>query len=172
MTTDDTNGRPTQRGNRPLEESRINRGGLPAGTITPGFRLPQLDGEELALDVYRGHRVLLVFSSPACEPCNELAPLLEMRHRTSPDVRIVMISMGGVEENRAKAREHGLSFPVVLQQGLEVSRAYGLFAWPVAYLVDERGVIAADVAWGAPAILDLVDDNVAAPEAEGPSLRE
>lgn len=170
MTTEDTDGRPARRGNRSLEESRINRVGLPGGTTAPAFRLPQLDGDELSLDSYRGRRVLLVFSAPWCEPCSELAPQLETLHRTSPDVGIVMISRGGVEENRAKVREYGLTFPVVLQRELGISFAYGIFAWPVAYLVDEQGVIAADVAWGASAILDLVDAKAPSFEAGGHSL--
>jgi hypothetical protein len=32
---------------------------------------------------------------------------------------------------------------------------YGLFSTPVAYLIDERGIIAADAAKGVQAILDL-----------------
>ena len=55
-----------------------------------------------------------------------------------------------------KIAEHGLTFPVALQRHWEISRDYGIFATPVGYLIDERGVIAADVAVGAKAILALV----------------
>ena len=37
----------------------------------------------------------------------------------------------------------------------ELSRAYGIFSTPVAFLIDERGIIAADVAVGVDAILAL-----------------
>ena len=49
-----------------------------------------------------------------------------------------------------------MSFPVVLQQGWEISRRYAIFATPVAYLIDEKGVIAHDVAVGVDNIQDLL----------------
>jgi peroxiredoxin len=99
--------------------------------------------------------VLLVFSDPACGPCNLLVPDLERLHRSAPDLQILMVSRGDPEANREKAREHGLTFPVVLQRQWEISRAYGMFATPIAFLIDERGIIAADVASGSDAILAL-----------------
>ncbi len=69
---------------------------------------------------------------------------------------LVMISRESPEENHAKVKEHGLSFPVLLQKQLEVSRAYAFFATPVAYLINEAGVIAADVAVGADGVVGLI----------------
>jgi len=68
----------------------------------------------------------------------------------------VLISRGEPRENRAKVKEHGLTFPVVLQQRWEISRLYGMFATPMAYLVDEAGIISANVAVGVDGILALV----------------
>src|SRR5262249_50652860 len=120
-------------GNGSLERSRLNRNGLPAGTLAPVFRLPRLDGGELSLGDFRGQRVLLVFSDPGCGPCNQLAPWLEQFHRRTADMRVLMISRGDPDANRAKVAEHGLTFPVVLQQKWDVSREYGMFATPIAY---------------------------------------
>ena len=51
-------------------------------------------------------------------------------------------------ENRAKAMEQGLTFPVVLQNQWEVSRDYAFFATAVAYLIAEARTIAADITVG------------------------
>ena len=67
-----------------------------------------------------------------------------------------MISRGEPKENRAKVKEHGLTFPVVLQQQWEISRRYAMFATPIAYLIDEVGVITHDVALREEAILKLL----------------
>jgi peroxiredoxin len=67
-----------------------------------------------------------------------------------------MVSRGEPKENRAKVKKHGLTFPVVLQQQWEISRRYAMFATPIAYLIDESGVIAQNVAVGIDAILDLM----------------
>lgn len=157
--------------NRSLANSKIQRDGLKAGTVAPEFRLPRLDGGELALSDFRGRFVLLVFSSPRCGPCNTLAPKLEKFHRKYPSpltrlpsdgtgepsgVEVVMVSQGEPQVNRDKVKEHGLTFPVVLQKQWEVSRDYAFFATPAAYLIDESGAIAADVAVGVDGVVDLM----------------
>ena len=121
---------------------------LTAGDTAPVFRLPALDGGDLSLLEYRGRQVLVVFSDPEGAPCDDVARDLETHYRKQPYLPIVMISRGDVQTNRAKAQALGLSFPVVLQRHWEISRDYGMFATPVAFLVDEWGVIATDVAVG------------------------
>ena len=75
-----------------------------------------------------------------------------------PAVEVVMISRGEPKENRDKVKEHGLTFPVVLQQRWEISRLYAMFATPIAYLIDESGVVERNVVVGVEPILDLMAD--------------
>ena len=143
--------------NRSLARSRIKRDGLKAGTPAPDFRLPRLDGRgELSLGELRGERVLLVFSDPHCGPCNDLAPHLEQFYREHPEIQMLMISRGDPKENRVKVKEHGLTFPILLQQQWEISRRYAMFATPIAYLIDESGIIIQDLAVGVEPILALL----------------
>jgi peroxiredoxin len=147
-------------GNRSLARSKIKRDGLKTGTPAPDFRLPRLDGRgELALSELRGRRVLLVFSSPGCGPCNTLSPELEKFHREHAELKVVMISKGEPKENRAKVRDFGLTFPVVLQQQWEISRRYAMFATPIAFLIDEVGIIMRDVAVGTDGVLALLAET-------------
>jgi peroxiredoxin len=141
-----------------LSRSRLVRNGLKAGTRAPDFALPQLDGTVLRLDSYRGSTVLLVFSDPNCGPCMELAPEIQKLHAERRDLQVIMISRGNVSANREKLARHGLTFPIVLQRHWEVSRDYGMFATPIAYLIDHEGVLASDVAVGADAILRLASN--------------
>ncbi|HAB18867.1 MAG TPA: TlpA disulfide reductase family protein [Verrucomicrobiota bacterium] len=151
-------GRASRFNNRSLSRSRIQRDGLKAGTRAPDFLLPRLDGRgDLALEEFRGRRLLLIFSDPHCGPCQALAPHLEEFHRTHPELPVVMISRGEPAENRAKVKEHGLTFPVVMQQQWEISRRYAMFATPMAYLIDGRGVIAREVAVGPEPIRKLLE---------------
>ena len=66
-----------------------------------------------------------------------------------------MISRGEPSENRAKIKEHGLTFTILLQRQWEFSCRYAKFATPIAYLIDEAGVITHDVAVGIEPILAL-----------------
>jgi peroxiredoxin len=146
---------------RSLDESRIERDGLKAGTRAPDFALEDVRGGEVSLADYRGRSVLLVFSDPDCGPCNALLPdLAKVQERAE----IVMISRGDPAENRAKAEEHGLGFPVLLQKGWTLSKQYGIFATPVAFLVDAEGVLARDVARGRDQILALAQEQPARKE--------
>lgn len=142
---------------RSLARSKLKRDGLKAGSPAPNFRLPRVDGRgDIALEDWRGRPILLVFSSPTCGPCLSLAPQLEQFYRNHPKLGVVMISKGDPKANRAKVKEHGLTFPVLLQQQWEISRLYAMFATPIAYLISEKGIISNDVAVGTDAILRLM----------------
>jgi peroxiredoxin len=136
-------------------ESHIKRDGLAAGTPAPDFTLPRIEGGELSLSDFRGKPLLIVFSDPNCGPCSVLAPQLEAFHRRTPQLSVLMLSRGTVEDNQRKAADFGFSFPVVLQKQWEISRLYAMFATPIGYLIDENGIIASDVAVGVEPILAL-----------------
>jgi peroxiredoxin len=149
-------------GERPLSESHIERHGLKPGTPAPPFQLPDVYGRPVSLQEYRGRKVLLIFTDPHCGPCDQLAPHLVRlygQHRDNGPA-LVMIGRGDPEENRRKVETHGFEFPVVLQRRWELSKAYGIFATPVAFLVGEEGVIAREVAIGTEAIMVLAQEGL------------
>jgi peroxiredoxin len=150
--------RPRGLATRPLTESKLERNGIAPGTPAPAFTLPLLDGGQLSLNDYEGKRRLVVFSDPRCEPCMQLAPQLAERSQTTR-LSILMVSRGDPDENRDKRDRYRLPFPIALQRSWEVSRKYGIFSTPVAFLIDADGRIADKVAVGQDAILDLIDQQ-------------
>ncbi|HXD16984.1 MAG TPA: peroxiredoxin family protein [Vicinamibacterales bacterium] len=142
-----------------LKRSQLLRDGLPAGAAAPDFRLPRVGGGELSLSQYRGRRVLLLFSDPKCGPCNALLPDVQRRYAAGSEVDVVMVSRGDHAANASKIAELRVTFPVVLQRQWEISKLYGMFATPIAFLVDEQGTIAAPVAVGAQRILGLMPEK-------------
>jgi peroxiredoxin len=149
---------------RSVRESKLERGGLKAGAPAPSFELPDLEGHPTRLEAHRGRRILLVFSDPNCGPCDALAPELARLDREDGDggLAIVMVSRGGVDENRRKADDNGIDFPVLVQPGWQISKKYRIFETPVAFLIDEDGVIAEEVAKGPTEILALAHEALAA----------
>src|SRR4051812_38471881 len=145
---------------RSLARSRLNRTGLKAGIAAPDFRLPRIDGGDQSLADLRGERVLLVFSDPECGPCDELAPQLQEALLRQPELQVLMVSRRDLEVNRVKAARLGLTFPIVLQKQWEVSLKYGMFATPIAFLIDEQGILASDVAVGVGPILALAGEDM------------
>lgn len=159
-------GRPRLASERSLSDSMIERNGLKAGTPAPVFRLPTLDGGTIALEDFRGRRVLLVFTDPQCGPCDYLGrELVRLPVSRDDDPAIVFVGRGDADENRRKAAQYGIVVPFALQQGWRLSKEYGIFATPVAFLIDERGVIAHDAAIGAEPILSLARTEAAAQAA-------
>jgi len=73
---------------------------------------------------------------------------------------LILVGRGNSEENRRKAQQHGFQFPIVVQERWKLSKEYGIFATPVAFLIREDGVIAKDVAVGTDAILALTRNGV------------
>ena len=146
---------------RPLSESRIVRDGLKAGTPAPGFSLPEINGGTVSLDQFRGRKVLLVFSDPQCGPCDMVAPDLVRFHRKHGNngLAVLMVGRGDREENKKKAMQHGILFPVVLQEKWKLSRQYGIFATPVAFLIGKDGVIVGDVAKGSDEVIALARES-------------
>lgn len=151
---------------RSLSESRIERRGLKPGARAPNFTLPDVRGGEVSLEQYRGWPVLLVFTDPHCGPCDELAPMLARLHRqhSQKKVALVVVGRGDPTENRRKAEEHGLDCPVVLQRSWELSKQYGLFAVPAAFLISTDQLIVRSAATGVDEILAMTNEALASAE--------
>lgn len=98
-----------------------------------------------------------MFSDPNCVACDQIIPRLVDLHRQHPNngLDIMMLSRGNSKKNRQKAEEYGIEFPVVLQKRRDISSAYGISATPVAFLIDENGVIARTATKRVDEILDL-----------------
>ena len=91
-----------------------------------------------------------------------MGPERRLVRRRDNGPALVLVARGDPGENRRKAEAHGFEFPVVLQERWKLSKEYGIFAAPVAFLIGEDGVIARDVARGVEEIVALARDGLAA----------
>jgi peroxiredoxin len=132
--------------------------GLPVSSVAPGFSLSGLHGETLTLESLRsaGKPILLLFTDPDCGPCTAMFPEIgRWQEEHAEKLTVSLVRRGEVEENRAKAQEHGLT-NVLLQEDWEVSKAYRVNGTPSAVLVEADGTIASVVMGGADNISALV----------------
>lgn len=123
----------------------------------PEFDLPNIHGGRTSLTSLRqqGNPVLLIFSDPNCDPCNQLLPEIGAWHREHEHLQIAVISRGDPEANRVKIAEYGIS-TVAIQKDREVAQAFGANGTPSAVLILPDGTIREPVATGADAIRALV----------------
>jgi len=134
--------------------------GLPVGTPAPEFELASMTGPARSLQSLReqGKPIVMVFSSPHCEPCRALWPHLSrwMReHETA--LNIVVVSRGLAKETLAKLKEFELS-RVLVQREFEISEMYGITSTPAALLIGDDGLIRSEIAVGRDAIQELITD--------------
>lgn len=95
--------------------------------------------------------MLLVNWSPQCGFCVRIAPILANLKQAfqAQNVELAFASFGDAVANRKLAAEHGLTGLFLLQKdaaGIEPFQGLGT---PVAYLLDEKGLVAKPLAVGA-----------------------
>ena len=99
---------------RPIGESRIERDGLEAGTTAPTFALPDIGGGFVSLEEYRGRRVLVVFSDPACGPSFAGRGSVTGLHRTlraDPPVGVIGVDTTLDRHERRRPRVESQASP-------------------------------------------------------------
>jgi peroxiredoxin/uncharacterized membrane protein YphA (DoxX/SURF4 family) len=132
--------------------------GLAFGAPAPAFSLSGLYGETMTLDALRAAEkpVLLIFTDPACGPCNAMmGDVGKWQRDLSEKLTIAVITRGSLEDNRNKAKQYNLTH-VLMQQANEVADAYQTYGTPTAVLVRPDGTIGSAAAGGAQEIRKLL----------------
>jgi cytochrome c biogenesis protein CcmG/thiol:disulfide interchange protein DsbE len=115
----------------------------------PDFTLSRLDRTgKLTLSSLRGKAVVINFWASWCYPCKQEAAALEAASRRWRKQAVVL----GVDVNdfsgdaRAFMRKHGITYPVVHDNGNETPPKYGFSQLPESFFVDRRGRVVGHVA--------------------------
>lgn len=139
---------------------RLGRDGLKPGKKAPDFTLPCMNQKPgflekpgfyptVSLHDFAGHKVLLVFTQSGCSPCKTVVPELNRltqqvgRISNPSNAQVLVVSNGDPEATRKWSIEVGARFPVLAQDKFSISKKYEVFATPFAFLIDEKGIIAA-----------------------------
>lgn len=112
------------------------------GELVPAFSLRDTAGQDVSSNgLFRGHKTILVLFKIECPTCQYALPYLDRIHRSG--VPVVGIAQNAIEEARSFAKEYGLTFPVLIDEGPDysVSKAFAIEHVPSIFLVDPRGVI-------------------------------
>jgi peroxiredoxin len=145
---------------------------LPLGAALPSFDYQDLRGQRVSLESLAGRKALLVNWSDTCGFCKRIAPELatkvpELRQH---GVELVLMSLGEANDNRRLAERSGLDCTYLLQDPANEYPPFAAMGTPVAYLVDEEGKVASELAVGASDVpaLALRAMGVEPPQEPGP----
>ena len=115
---------------------------LAPGDSAPNFSLVRLDGTEWRLeDETAEGPLLLTFIEADCPTCRLTVPYLKrLAEALGPHShRVVVVSQDGGPETRELVETYDVSFPVLLDVDLDVSRSYDPTSVPALFLVGHGG---------------------------------
>jgi len=116
------------------------------GPAAPDFALPSTAGTNFRLSEYRGEVVALVFWASWCGDCRQELERFERLRRTYGSVGLTVLGVNlDTEPGRATALAGaaGIGYPVLIDEGQDVSRDYRADDLPLIVLIDRNGAIRA-----------------------------
>ena len=116
------------------------------GFLAPDFELKTPAGEIIKLSELRGQAVLINLWTTWCPPCREEMPTLEKIYNEYKDQAFIVVGVNMTYQDEPQAvmpfvKEHGLTFPIVLDETGKVGNAYQLKSLPTSYFINRDGII-------------------------------
>ena len=140
-----------------------NEVGLEVGNLAPDFVLNTFDGGQAKLSDYRGEKVMLNFWATWCPPCRAEMPDMQKFYEDE-DVVILAVNLTQTKNEMANIPdfidEFGLTFPILLDESLDVATAYKIQPIPTTYMIDSTGQIS-DKSFG-PMTYEIMIDKLEA----------
>lgn len=127
-----------------MKQLRLIRPSSP--TPAPDFMATLENGKAFQLSSQRGKVVFINFWATWCLPCRAEMPMMERlwrRHRARSFVLLAVSTDSAPSAVPPFIAQQGFTFPVTLDAGQELARAYGLRGLPMSVIVDPIGNVAA-----------------------------
>ncbi len=111
----------------------------------PGFSLSTLEGSNFNLSDLRGQYILLNFWATWCGPCKIEMPSLNYLHDKfkGKSLKVIGISndMFGARVVEPYVKANKITFPILLDPQMDISKDYGITSLPTTFLIDPKGII-------------------------------
>jgi cytochrome c biogenesis protein CcmG/thiol:disulfide interchange protein DsbE len=129
--------------------SASTAGKVPApqqGFLAPDFELKSTVGETIKLSNLRGQAVLVNLWATWCPPCRAEMPAIEKVYNEYKEDGFVVLAINMTYQDTFSKiapfiDEHGLTFPILLDETSDVGTAYQLRSLPSSFFIDREGII-------------------------------
>ncbi|MGG4491469.1 TlpA family protein disulfide reductase [Metabacillus idriensis] len=119
--------------------------GQSAAAIAPELKLTDINQKEHELKPPYNQPIVLNFWASWCGPCKMEAPdLVTLAEKYNGQVMIYAVNMTNQDSAEGAymfAKDHGFSFPVLLDRTGEASSLYRVAAVPTTFFIDRNGEI-------------------------------
>jgi cytochrome c biogenesis protein CcmG/thiol:disulfide interchange protein DsbE len=124
-------------------------GKIPApqtGFLAPDFELKTPTGEAVALSDLRGQAVLVNLWATWCPPCRAEMKSIEKVYQEYRDKGFIVLAINMTYQDDAAqilpfVNEHGLTFPILLDEIGKMASAYQLHSLPSSFFIRRDGII-------------------------------
>jgi len=150
-----------------------------AGNKAPDFTLPDLKGNPVSLNGFKGKVVFLNFWATWCKPCEEEMPSMQLlynalKSQNQPfEIVAVSIDSEGPEVVQKFIERYNITFTVLHDRKGRIKDTYKTTGVPETFIIDQGGIIAEKV-WGprdwrtrdsVKTITDLLENGPTPPES-------
>jgi thiol-disulfide isomerase/thioredoxin len=108
----------------------------------PDFKVKDLDGKDLNLEMYKGKVILLNFWATWCGPCREEIPsLIQLQAKYKDRMQIIGMDVDDDDADavREVVKSEGINYPVALTS-VQIRIAYGgIGALPTVFVINPEG---------------------------------
>ncbi|MHB1295332.1 MAG: cytochrome c-type biogenesis CcmF C-terminal domain-containing protein [Anaerolineae bacterium] len=125
--------------------SGVARGRPAVGDAAPTFAVDTLDGGRFDLHAQQGRVTVVNFWAASCEPCRDELPDLQEVYTAYADRDIAWVGLiyrDTEESARDAVARYGLSYPLGMDPGHAIARAYGITGIPETFVLDGQGRVA------------------------------
>ncbi len=116
------------------------------GHLAPDFTLKTLEGNTVRLSDFRGKKVVLInFWATWCPPCRLEMPTMQQIYSEYKDRGFEILAVN-IESDAEQAisdfvKELRLTFPILLDPDMKVTRKFRVIGLPVSVLIDRQGIV-------------------------------
>jgi thiol-disulfide isomerase/thioredoxin/tetratricopeptide (TPR) repeat protein len=115
------------------------------GKPAPELKLKDLGGKTVSLADFKGKAVLVDFWATWCAPCRKEMPTFEKLHREFAGKDVVVLTVDADEPEATPAqymKDEKFTFPVLIAEGTDTVKRWGVAAFPTTIAVDAEGKVA------------------------------
>jgi peroxiredoxin len=110
------------------------------GTKAPAIELTGLDGKRYNLQMSASSTdlVVLAFFKVGCPTCQFTFPFLERLHKQYPTANIWGVSQDDASATASFAKQYGVTFPILIDEGLAATVKYDLSTVPSIFKINKN----------------------------------